>query len=228
MSCEQKKKGKCSPVFLPMWSADVHQNNIRVFIIRWSIIFLTCEQFLIETSTEKHWTHSIWLVTIKYDVPWSLKKNNNFTAILFFSGENCQNFPGYVLSLIDLVQLSAESLRYFLRRASHQFLNKFIHKRVRIHSSILEPLQNSKDDPIIRVTSMKDLMEKRLASMVDRPWARQLWAMKPAFSSARHIASSPSFQFQLGMFSRWALIALTDRRGHKMKKRGENGSLDKW
>lgn len=42
--------------------------------------------------------------------------------------------------------------------------------------------------------------------MVDRPWARQLWAMKPAFSSARQIASSPSFQFQLGMFSRWALI----------------------
>lgn len=51
---------------------------------------------------------------------------------------------------------------------------------------------------------MKDLMEKRLASMVDSPWARQLWAMKPAFSSARQIASSPSFQFQLGMFNRWA------------------------
>lgn len=56
------------------------------------------------------------------------------------------------------------------------------------------------------VTSMKDLMENRLASIVDRPWARQLWAMKPAFSSARQIASSPSFQFQLGMFSRWAFI----------------------
>ena len=51
---------------------------------------------------------------------------------------------------------------------------------------------------------MKDLIEKRLASMVDRPWARQLWAMKPAFSSARHMASSPSLQFQLGMFNRWA------------------------
>lgn len=59
---------------------------------------------------------------------------------------------------------------------------------------------------VLCVTSMKDLMEKRLASMVDRPWARQLWAMKPAFSSARQIASSPSFQFQLGMFSRWAFI----------------------
>lgn len=51
---------------------------------------------------------------------------------------------------------------------------------------------------------MNDLMEKRLASMVERPWARQLWAMNPSFSSARQIASSPSFQFQLGMFSRWA------------------------
>lgn len=59
---------------------------------------------------------------------------------------------------------------------------------------------------VLCVTSMKDLIEKRLASMVDRPWARQLWAMKPAFSSARQIASSPSFQFQLGMFSRWALV----------------------
>lgn len=51
---------------------------------------------------------------------------------------------------------------------------------------------------------MNDLMEKRLASIVERPWARQLWAMKPNLSSARQIASSPSFQFQLGMFSRWA------------------------
>ena len=63
---------------------------------------------------------------------------------------------------------------------------------------------------------MKDLMEKRLASMVDRPWARQLWAMKPAFSSARQIASSPSFQFQLGMLSRWAFITRqADRRGQE-------------
>lgn len=53
-------------------------------------------------------------------------------------------------------------------------------------------------------TLMYDLMEKRLASIVDRPCARQLWAMKPAFNSAKQIASSPSFQFQLGMFSRWA------------------------
>ena len=63
----------------------------------------------------------------------------------------------------------------------------------------------STDGRILAVaTLMKDLMEKRLASMVERPWARQLWAMKPSFSSARQIASSPSFQFQLGMFRRWA------------------------
>lgn len=49
---------------------------------------------------------------------------------------------------------------------------------------------------------MHDLMEKRLANIVERPGARQLWAMKPSLSSARHIASSPSFQFQLGIFSR--------------------------
>lgn len=32
----------------------------------------------------------------------------------------------------------------------------------------------SKIKGILSVTSMKDLMEKRLASMVDRPWAKQL------------------------------------------------------
>lgn len=53
-------------------------------------------------------------------------------------------------------------------------------------------------------TFMNDLIEKRLANIVERPGARQLWAMKPSFSSARQIASSPSFQFQLGIFSRWA------------------------
>lgn len=57
---------------------------------------------------------------------------------------------------------------------------------------------------LVAATLMKDLMEKRLASMVERPWARQLWAMNPSLSSARQMASSPSFQFQLGMFKRWA------------------------
>ncbi len=47
-------------------------------------------------------------------------------------------------------------------------------------------------------------MVKRLAMRVEKPGARQLCAMKPSFSSARHTASSPRFQSQLGMFSRYA------------------------
>lgn len=77
---------------------------------------------------------------------------------------------------------------------------------VRNHSSIVHS-----------VTSIKDLMEKRLASIVDRPWARQLCAMKPAFSSAKQIASSPSFQFQLGIFSRWAFITWKLERSETQK-----------
>jgi len=46
-------------------------------------------------------------------------------------------------------------------------------------------------------------MVKRLAISVEKPGARQLCAMKPSFSSARHTASSPRFQSQLGMFSRY-------------------------
>lgn len=61
---------------------------------------------------------------------------------------------------------------------------------------------------------MYDLMEKRLASMVESPCAKQLWAMKPSFSSARQIASSPSFQFQLGMFNRWAFNQETHTTGN--------------
>jgi len=38
---------------------------------------------------------------------------------------------------------------------------------------------------------------------VEKPGARQLWAMKPSFSSAKQTASSPRFQSQLGMFSRY-------------------------
>lgn len=68
-------------------------------------------------------------------------------------------------------------------------------------------------------TLMYDLIEKRLASMVDRPCARQLWAMKPSFSSARQIASSPSFQFQLGMFRRWAWKGGGEGRVNAMKRR---------
>ena len=51
-------------------------------------------------------------------------------------------------------------------------------------------------------TVLYDLMVKRLAIRVENPGARQLWATKPSFNSARHTASSPRFQSQLGMLSR--------------------------
>ena len=54
------------------------------------------------------------------------------------------------------------------------------------------------------ITSLLDLMAKRLAIMEEKPGARQLWAMKPSLSSAMQMTSSPSRQFQLGMFRRWA------------------------
>jgi len=38
---------------------------------------------------------------------------------------------------------------------------------------------------------------------VENPGARQLWAMKPSFNSARQTASSPRFQSQLGIFNRY-------------------------
>ena len=49
-----------------------------------------------------------------------------------------------------------------------------------------------------------DLMANRFAIMVLNPGARQDWAMKPSLSSARQMTSSPCFQSQLGMFSRYA------------------------
>ena len=40
--------------------------------------------------------------------------------------------------------------------------------------------------------------------MVLNPGARQDWAMKPSLSSAKQMTSSPCFQSQLGMFSKYA------------------------
>lgn len=119
---------------------------------------------------------------------------------------------------MDLVHLSAENLLCPLTETSPSIQNESSNSQkcdVRIHSSE-RVTATGQVNFVLCVTSMKDLMEKRLASMVDRPWARQLWAMKPALSSARQIASSPSFQFQLGMFSRWAFITRqADRRGQE-------------
>ena len=52
------------------------------------------------------------------------------------------------------------------------------------------------------LTVLKDLIAKRFAIMVENPGARQDCAMKPSFSSARQITSSPRFQSQDGMLSR--------------------------
>jgi len=54
-------------------------------------------------------------------------------------------------------------------------------------------------------------MVKRLAISVENPGARQLCAMKPNLSSARQTASSPRFQSQLGMFSRYDYQPVTQQ-----------------
>ena len=48
------------------------------------------------------------------------------------------------------------------------------------------------------------LMANKFAIIVEKPGARHDWAMKPNFSSDTQMTSSPRFQFQLGMFSRYA------------------------
>lgn len=55
-----------------------------------------------------------------------------------------------------------------------------------------------------KLTVLKERMANRLAIMVENPGAKQLCAMNPSFSSARHITSSPCFQSQDGMFRRQA------------------------
>lgn len=53
-------------------------------------------------------------------------------------------------------------------------------------------------------TVLNDRMANKLAIIVENPGARQLCAIKPNFSSARQITSSPCFQSQDGMFSKYA------------------------
>lgn len=52
------------------------------------------------------------------------------------------------------------------------------------------------------LTVLNDLMANKLAIMVEKPGARQLCAMKPNFSSAKHITSSPCFQSHDGIFNK--------------------------
>jgi hypothetical protein len=51
-------------------------------------------------------------------------------------------------------------------------------------------------------------MANKLAIIVENPGAKQLWAMNPNLSSARQMTSSPRFQSQLGMFSKYAYMCV--------------------
>ena len=53
-------------------------------------------------------------------------------------------------------------------------------------------------------TVLKLLIAKRFAIIVLKPGARQDCAINPSLSSAKQITSSPLFQSQLGMFSKYA------------------------
>ena len=70
-----------------------------------------------------------------------------------------------------------------------------------LHVTILKQSVNSQKVQI-SLTGSPDLIANRFAIIVLKPGARQDWAMKPSFSSARQMTSSPCFQSQLGMFSR--------------------------
>lgn len=54
------------------------------------------------------------------------------------------------------------------------------------------------------LTVLNDLMANKFAIIVENPGARQLCAIKPSFSSARQMTSSPCFQSHEGIFSRYA------------------------
>lgn len=145
---------------------------------------------------------------------WHARTIENTLLRVFPPDNRCWRFTEHVLR-------DSSCQRRWYRRNHHPKLQK---KPL----SLKQLAHCSKIKGILSITSMKDLMEKRLASMVDRPWAKQLWAMNPAFSSARQIASSPSFQFQLGMFSRWAFIMVTERGGHRMRKTHQRLHVSDW
>lgn len=54
------------------------------------------------------------------------------------------------------------------------------------------------------LTVLNDLIANRLAIIVEKPGARQLCAINPSFSSAKHMTSSPCFQSHEGIFNRYA------------------------
>ena len=61
---------------------------------------------------------------------------------------------------------------------------------------------------MVLLTVLNDLIANKLAIIVEKPGARQLWAMKPSLSSAKQMTSSPRFQSQLGIFNKYACDTL--------------------
>lgn len=202
-----------------MWSAQCGPpHNIRLVIISWSIIFMTWEQFF---DRDKHLFNFLatdtmnWFHMKCHSKIWCARTTEN-TLMEVFLWTKTSEFPGEC-AVFDRSSpsVSREPTVYtYSNLTFNPWINPLIHKNAMWELMNLYYFSlfrggvtvTRQVNLVLCVTSMNDLMEKRLASMVDRPWARQLWAIKPAFSSARQIASSPSFQFQLGMFSRWAFI----------------------
>lgn len=52
------------------------------------------------------------------------------------------------------------------------------------------------------LTVLKERIANRFAIIVENPGARQDWAIKPNFSSAKQMTSSPCFQSQDGIFNK--------------------------
>lgn len=62
--------------------------------------------------------------------------------------------------------------------------------------------KNSLDLKLLTLTVLNDLIANKLAIIVEKPGARQLWAIKPNFNSAKQITSSPCFQSHDGIFNK--------------------------
>lgn len=192
-----KKGNVIFPAECPMWSAHVPL-HISLFIMRWSIIFPG-----IRTVSDRH-KNLFRFLTAETLNCFHVKSHRRTYDVPGLKTLYCECF--LQTKMLKVYRACAAS-----QLSAEEVLQKSPRPKLQNKPLLKHFAHCSKIKGILGVTSMKDLMEKRLASMVDRPWARQLWAMNPAFSSARQIASSPSFQFQLGMFSRWAFVTVRER-----------------
>lgn len=75
-----------------------------------------------------------------------------------------------------------------------------------VHTCFFEILKHlersSLDLKLLTLTVLNDLIANKLAIIVEKPGARQLWAIKPNFNSAKQITSSPCFQSHDGIFNK--------------------------